>query len=333
MSLALLQLMGGFVLLAAGAEGLVRGAAAIALRLGVSALVVGLTVVAFGTSAPELVVSVKAALAGNPGIAVGNVVGSNIFNIAVILGASAVLAPIACHVAIIRREVPLMIAVGGALLAIVWTGPPDGGGYISRGEGLAALALGVLYTYGVYWVSQRARRRSPGLEAEFAGDIVVGEPAAEVARGPLLLDLALVAGGVALLAVGAELLVAGSITVARWAGLSDTVIGLTVISCGTSLPELATSLVAAYRKEPDISLGNVVGSCIFNVLWILGATATVAPLDVDPVILARDLPVMLALSVLLLPIVVTGRVISRKEGALLLALYAGYLALLLVQSR
>ncbi len=330
MSLALLQLLAGFVLLATGAEGLVRGAAAIALRFGVSALVVGLTVVAFGTSAPELVVSLKAALAGNPGIAVGNVVGSNIFNIAVILGASALLTPIACQVAIIRREVPLMIAVTAALAVLASTGGPAGGaGHISRLEGLIALGLGVLYTYAVYRISKRAAQDSPELEAECAAEDVGGEPAEEVAKPPILLDLVFVAGGVVLLGVGAELLVAGSVTVAQWAGLSDTVIGLTVISCGTSLPELATSVVAALRKEPDIALGNVVGSCIFNVLWILGATASLAPLDVDRVILTRDLPVMLALSALLLPIVMTGRLISRREGAALVAIYAGYLALLL----
>lgn len=337
MLMAILFLLGGFVLLVAGAEALVRGAASLALRLGVSALVVGLTIVACGTSAPEMAVSVMSALDGNADIAVGNVVGSNIFNIAVILGLAAVICPIACHASFIRRETPIMIVVGALIPLFAWLGArfsgmdvPGVDGLMTRSGGALLVALGVGYTWLLYWLSKRENAK---VAAEFEAGVVPGETADEAKRRPVWADVLYILAGVALLVGGSKLLVDGSIVVARAMGVSDLVIGLTIVAGGTSLPELATSLVAALRKQPDIAVGNVVGSNIFNVLFILGVTALIAPVGVSHDIMVRDVPVMLAVSALCLPIMATGRRISRVEGVLLLVVYGGYLAWLLVSAK
>jgi len=338
MLMAILFLLGGFVLLVAGAEALVRGAASLALRLGVSALVVGLTIVACGTSAPEMAVSVMSALDGKADIAVGNVVGSNIFNIAVILGLAAVICPIVCHASFIRRETPLMIVVCALVPLLAWLGARFAGsgaadgfdGLMTRPAGALLVALGVGYTWLLYWLSKRENAK---VAAEFEAGVAPGETADEAKRRPVWADLLYILAGVALLVGGSKLLVDGAITVARRFGVSDLVIGLTIVAGGTSLPELATSVVAALRKQPDIAVGNVVGSNIFNVLFILGVTALISPVGVSHDVMVRDVPVMLAVAALSLPLMATGKKITRIEGGLLFAAYGGYLAGLLSSAK
>ncbi len=299
----------GLVLLFFGAEALVRGAATMALRLGLSSLVVGLTVVAFGTSAPEMVVSLQAAISGQGDIAVGNVVGSNIFNIGVILGLTALICPIPVHRQITRLDGP--IALGVALLLPVCFS----GGQLGRIEGAALVLALLLYT----WMNVvLARREGPSASTD------VEVPAV---KGHFLLDVALVVVGLVLLVAGSNFLVDGAVSLARRFGVSEAVIGLTIVAAGTSLPELATSLVAAWRKQPDMAVGNVVGSNIFNLLGNLGLASLVAPLSA-PGISGLDLAVMIFFSVLILPLLYTGRVLHRLEGALLLILYAGYILIL-----
>ncbi len=313
---------GGLALLALGGEWLVRGASRIALRAGVSPLVVGITVVAFGTSSPELVVSLTAALEGKSDIAVANVVGSNTFNVLFILGLSAALAPLAVASQMIRREVPVMIGTSLLLLAFAWDGR------IAPWESAALLAGIVVYTAGGIWL---ARRESAAVKQEFAGSL---QPAGRP-RGSWAGSLAFVAAGLGLLVVGAHWLVDGAVAVARSLGISDTVIGLTIVAAGTSLPEVAASLVATMRGERDIAVGNVVGSNVYNILAILGAAglASRGGLPVSEGILRFDLPVTIAVSVAVLPVVFTGRRIDRWEGWLFLGYYAAYLAYLVLDAR
>lgn len=305
----------GLIALYFGAEALVKGGAGLALRLGLTPLVVGLTVIAFGTSSPEMVVSVQATQSGNGAIAVGNVVGSNICNIALILGLCALISPLRADRQIIRREVPVMIGV--AVLALLLLAD----GHIARWEG--GLLLSGLIAYTVITVRQ-ARAAS----AEQAG---LGD---ELGQGkPLGLGVAIlcVLGGLGVLVVGSHLFVEGAVTLAtRW-GMSQIAIGLTIVAIGTSLPELATSLLASIKRQGDVAIGNVVGSNIFNVLGILGIAALVHPLDA-PALSWIDLGAMLAVSVGLLPLVRSGGRISRAEGAGLLALYVAYTWWLLRQS-
>ncbi len=327
---AILLILLGFVALVVGADGLVRGAASLALRLGVSALVVGLTIVACGTSAPEFAVSVYAAYTGNPDIALANVVGSNSFNIGAILGLTALIAPIACATAIVKRETPIMIGVAllvplGAFIAYATLAQY----LIPRWQAAILLLLAVLYTWFLY---RNARRETAEANKQFEAGVPAGESAEAARKRPVLLDLAYIAGGVILLIVGSRLLVSGATTIARSLGVSDVVIGLTIVACGTSLPELATSLIAAIKKQPDLSVGNIVGSNIFNVLLILGASALISPIHVATDILYRDVPVMLAFSFALLPMMRSGLRLSRAEGALLLIAYAAYIAWLAIDA-
>jgi len=319
-----LFILAGFVTLILGADGLVRGAASLALRLGVSALVVGLTIVAAGTSAPELAVSVYAAANGNPDIALGNVIGSNIFNVGAILGLTALIMPVACAAAVVRRETPVMIGICLLVPFFAWVGHAHTGAYVvERWHGLILLLIALAYTSVLYVI---AKREPDAVHAALEGSVPAGESAEAARKRPVLLDLAYIAGGVILLIVGSRLLVSGATTIAKSLGVSDVVIGLTIVACGTSLPELATSLIAAIKKQPDLSVGNIVGSNIFNVVLILGAAAAVTPVHVDPEILFRDVPVMLAFSIVLLPLMRTGFRISRPEGAFLLLGFLAYLA-------
>jgi cation:H+ antiporter len=302
----------GLLLLTAGAEGLIRGAASLARRLGLSPLVIGLTVVAFGTSTPEFVVSFQAALGGNGDIAIGNVVGSNIGNIALILGGAACIAPLRVQAQIIRTDVPILIGVslllGGLLID----------GHVGRVDGIL-LTLGIIaYTVATVWMARR--ESGPAVAAEFDA----GVPAQ---RTPWL-DLLFTVGGLGLLMGGAQLLVSGAVSVAEQFGVSQTMIGLTIVGIGTSLPELATSVAAAARGEGDIAIGNVVGSNIFNILGIVGVTALIQPLSGSGLSLV-DLAVMVGLTVLMLPVMRTQYTLSRVEGAVLLAIYGSYLAYLL----
>jgi cation:H+ antiporter len=307
-----LAILGGIALLYGGAEGLVRGSSALALRLGLTPLVVGLTVVAFGTSMPELIVSVDATLAGRGSIALGNVVGSNIGNIALILGISALIAPLAVRARIIRLDLPILLAATLLMVVLVADGT------VGRGGAGILLAALLAYTGFTLW---NARRESAAVAAEFAAGVPrVGRHAA--------VDAALLLGGLALLVAGARLLVIGAVAVAEDAGMSEAVIGLTIVAIGTSLPELATSAVAAWRGEGDLAIGNVLGSNIFNILGILGVAGMVRPIAGEG-IGAVDLGVMLALTLLLLPMMWTGRRVSRGEGAVLLLAYGAYLGHLL----
>jgi cation:H+ antiporter len=299
----------GLVLLYYGAEFLVNGASSLALRLGLTPLVVGLTVVAFGTSAPEMVVSVKASLAGQGNLALGNVVGSNIFNIAIILGLSALICPMKVQVQLIRIDMPVLIGV--TLLTLLLVSDRQ----LARWEGLLFLSGAVGYT--LFALHLARRETSQEALQEFATELP--QP-----KGPVWLDWVRIGGGIILLVGGGHALVHGSVHLARMLGISEAIIGLTIVATGTSLPELATSIVAALKKEADIAVGNVVGSNILNLLAILGVSATIHPFSAAG-ITALDLGTMVAVSLILLPIMWTGFEVRRWEGALLLAAYGTYL--------
>ncbi|MBX3702989.1 MAG: calcium/sodium antiporter [Steroidobacteraceae bacterium] len=308
----------GLAALIVGASLLVRGASRLALSLGISPLVVGLTVVALGTSSPEVAVSVGAALDGRTDLAVGNVVGSNIFNVLFILGVSALIAPLIVQVQLIRQEVPVMIGASVLLIALC------GGGALTRLESGFLLAL--LAAYVTLLVVQ-SRRASAAEQAQITPDVVRrGDSATwDRHRG---VQAMLVAAGLILLVLGSDWLVTAAVAFARALGVSDTVIGLTIVAAGTSLPEVAASVTAALKGERDIAVGNVVGSNTFNILGCLGLAGLVAPggLPVAAAILNFDLWVMLAVALACLPVFFTGREIARWEGALLLGYYVAYTA-------
>jgi cation:H+ antiporter len=300
------------VLLFGGAELLVKGSASLAARAGLTPLVIGLTVVAFGTSSPELAVSLKAALAGQGDVAVGNVVGSNILNIAVILGLSAVICPISVHLQLIKVDVPIMI------LATVLVPVLLSDGRLGRFEGGLLFAGIVVYTIFNVMMARK------GAEAEVENEFATSVPKA---TKHWAVDLVLIGGGLATLVVGSRLLVDNSIEVARAFQISEAVIGLTVVALGTSMPELATSIIAAVRRQPDIALGNIIGSNIFNILAILGFSSLVAPMTAGGINLF-DFGVMVGASVLLLPFLMTGPRLGRLEGRVFFGGYCGYLAFL-----
>ncbi len=308
-------LIAGLVLLVGGAEALVRGASRLAARFGISPLIIGLTVVAFGTSAPETAVSVQASLNGSGDIAVGNVIGSNIANILLILGLSALVAPLVVSRQLVRLDVPVMIGAGLMTFALAWNGS------ISRLDGIVLLMLLVLYTAFLVIASKNEKKRVQ--TDEFADAYGVEEAAKPFGW---LVQLLLVLVGLGLLVFGSNLLIEGAVALARALGLSELVIGLTVIAVGTSMPELATSLLAVYRGERDIAVGNVVGSCIFNLLLVLGAGAVVSSdgLSISPNALAFDIPVMLAVFAACLPIFFSGYRINRWEGTLFFGYYLAY---------
>jgi cation:H+ antiporter len=310
------------ILLFLGAEILVKGSSSLALRAGLSRLMVGLTIVAFGTSSPELFVSVKAALAGQGDIAVGNVIGSNSFNIGVILGITALLCPIPVHRQIIRIDAPIALGVACALLWLLQDHR------LTRPEGLLLLA-GIV---GYNAMNLALARKEAATASTLAADADANTDADADASGPSTtrhwtVDVALILGGLAVLVLGSNLLVDNSVALARAFSVSEAVIGLTIVAAGTSMPELATSMVAAIRKQPDIAIGNVVGSNVFNLLGILGVGSVVTPLHA-PGISALDGLAMIVFSALLIPLLYTGRLLHRLEGALLLGLYSLYLAML-----
>ena len=299
----------GLVLLYLGAQTLIRGGAALALRLGLSSLAVGLTVIAYGTSSPEMVVSAQAALSGNGAISLGNVVGSNSCNILLILGLAAAIAPVSAHVQVIRREIPVMIACSLLLLGLLWDGT------LGRIDGALLLAGVVAYT--LLTLRDARRAHSAAVEREFKDELPATRGlGAGAAAG-------LVALGLLILILGSHLFVDGAVRLAQGWGISQAVIGLTIVAVGTSLPELATSVVASVKGDSDVAVGNVVGSNIFNILGILGVAALLNPLD-GAGIGKVDLGVMLAAAVLLLPLVQARGKVGRLEGILMLAAYAGY---------
>jgi cation:H+ antiporter len=314
--LAVLSLLAGLVLLVLGGELLVRGASGLGRAMGMSPLVVGLTVVAAATSAPEFAVSLDATLSGAPGLAVGNVVGSNITNVLLVLGLAALLLPVAVRKQLVRSDVPVMVALSVLVLLLALDGS------VGRLEGAVLVLLLVGY---VAWTLVLGRRAGAGQPAT----------AEDAVRPPRpLRDAVMVAVGVALLVLGARLLVGAATGIAEAFGVSDLVIGLTVVAVGTSLPELATSVIAAVRGQREMAIGNVVGSNIFNLTVVLGLTAAIAPggVPVDAAALRFDLPVMVAVAVALVPIVVTGREIARWEAGVFVAYYVAYVAYLLLEA-
>ncbi len=312
MFLDLLYLAIGIAGLYFGAEWLVGGSSKLALRMGVTPLVIGLTVVAFGTSAPELAVSMQLNLAGEPDAAVGNVVGSNICNILLILGVSALVIPLVIDSQVVRREMPLLIAISIAFVAMLSDGE------IARWEGLLLAAGIIAYVWTSLQLSKSAR---PETVAEFADEI--GDPE-EAKSAPGLLLAALVIGGLALLVAGSSFFKVGGVGIAETLGVSKAVIGLTVLAVGTSLPELATSVVACLKNEGDIIAGNAVGSCVFNLLAVVGITASIRPMTVTE-IAPLDLWVMLGTAVLGVLLMLTRRRLGRIEGTVLLVAYVAYL--------
>ena len=306
----------GLGLLILGAELLVRGASRLAVSFGISPLVVGLTVVAFGTSSPELAVSVQSTWSGQVDIALGNVVGSNIFNVLFILGLSALITPLLVDQQLVRQEVPLMIFVSLLVWGLAWDGA------IGRFDG--ALLAALLAAYIVFVIVQSRRNPSAAVTAEYDEALAI-----DPGRGwdrHWTVQVAMVLVGLILLVQGSSWLVQGAVAFATWLGVSELVIGLTIVAAGTSLPEVATSILAAVRGERDIAVGNVVGSNLFNLLGVLGVASLVSPagLPVAASMLTFDLPVMVMVTVACLPIFFTGHLIARWEGGLFFAYYVAY---------
>lgn len=308
------MLIAGLALLIVGGDLLVRGASSVAAAFGIPALIIGLTVVAFGTSSPELAVSVQAAVSGQASIAVGNVVGSNIFNVLFILGLSALIVPLAVSSQLIRFDVPLMVGVSCVALLMALDGT------------IGALDGAILLIGLVVWVVMLARLGRNEAAATREAAAATGEtavPSADAAPRRHRVNLVLILVGLTLLVLGARWFVGGAVTFARWLGVSELVIGLTVIAAGTSLPEVVTSIMASLRGERDIAVGNVVGSNLFNILGVLGLSSVVSldGLAVAASALRFDFPIMIAVAVACLPIFFTGARIERWEGGLFLAFY------------
>jgi cation:H+ antiporter len=320
-----LLFVGGLVALVVGAELLVRGASKLALSFGISPLVVGLTIVALGTSAPEMAVSTGAVLNGQTDIAVGNVVGSNIFNVLFILGISALIAPLVVHKQVIRQELPIMLGAAILLLIMGWDGN------ITWLEAALLLVLTVVYT--VFLIVQ-SRRATAAESAEYNDEIAPAAPGAWDAKLPAQIGLIVV--GLVFLVVGSDWLVSSAVVFAKSLGVSDLVIGLTIVAAGTSMPEVATSIMAAIKGERDIAVGNVVGSNIFNILGCIGLSGVVAGstgLILAPSILTFDIWVLLAVTLACMPIFLSGREIARWEGGFFLAYYVAYVSYLILASQ
>ena len=319
----ILILIAGLVLLVAGAEVLVKGASRIAFMFGLSPLVIGLTIVAYGTSSPELMVSIQSSLAGQPDIALGNVVGSNIFNVLLILGVSALITPLVVAQQLIRLDVPILIGISCLTLMFGLDGK------ISRVDGTIFLIGIILYT--TFLLIQSRKERNPEVTEEYER-----EYGGSTARSPqqIAINIGFVVLGLALLVLGSKFLVDSSIAIARSFGVSELVIGLTLVAAGTSLPELATSVVASIRGERDIAVGNVIGSNIFNILAVLGGSSLFSAdgLTVSASALRFDIPVMIAVAVICLPVFITGQLIARWEGLLFLSYYVAYTAYLIMDS-
>jgi cation:H+ antiporter len=304
----LIFLVLGLVALFIGAEGLIRGSSALALKIGITPLVVGLTVVAFGTSTPELVVSLKAALIGNSSISLGNVVGSNIANIALILGISAIIRPLDVHANIIRREIPIMIGISILLVLLLIDGE------LGLVDGIIFVLGIVIYT--IVNITMARKEKNAEVEKEFKEGLKTGLG--------VPISIVMIVGGLGLMILGANLFVTSSISIAKVIGVSDAIIGLTIVAVGTSLPELITSVVAAYKHESDIAIGNIVGSNIFNILGILGITALIISVSSSGINYI-DFGAMLFAALILLPLSKTGFRITRLEGLFLVLGYAAYI--------
>jgi len=309
MSYSIFLVIIGLILLTLGAEGLVRAGSSIALRMGVKPLIVGLTIIAFGTSSPELVVAVKSAFYGNSAIALGSVIGSNISNTALILGIAALVYPLTAEVQVVRREIPLMIAITAALWLMIVDGE------LGRIDGIILLVGSVVYTFLVYFLARRDKKKA--VQESFAE--AIDEP-----TGKTWLDILMLAGGIGLLVFGANLLVNGAVAAAKILEISEVVVGLTVIAIGTSLPEMATSIVASYRKETDLALGNAIGSNIMNILCVLGATAIISPISAAEIRFV-DMATVLGIAIFLWALLGYRYVLDRLEGAILVICYIIYI--------
>jgi len=309
--LSIVALISGLIFLSGGAEALTNGAVRIAHRLGVSPMVIGLTIVAFGTSTPEMGVSISAALSGSHDITMGNIVGSNIANIGLILGIGAVLTPLKIGLRMLKIEVPLLIVISVAIwvLAAEW--------HLGRLAGLLLLSVFTAYCLTLYWHS---KKESYAVHTEFE------EALSD--KNFFGLDFLLIIAGLVGLILGSKLLVWGAESIAGYLGISELVVGLTLTAVGTSLPELATTVAAARKGQGDLILGNVVGSNLANLCLVIGVTACITPIKINPAILYRDFPVMVALTLILLPVMRIGMKVSRWDGAVLLILYGLYIAFL-----
>ncbi|MCH8979706.1 MAG: calcium/sodium antiporter [Armatimonadetes bacterium] len=310
------MLLGGLALLIAGANFLVRGASSLAKAVGISPLVVGLTIVAFGTSSPELAIATSAAVSGKAELAVGNVVGSNIANVLLILGLASVIAPLTVKRRLIRFDVPFMIAM--SLLMYVMAA----NGTFERWEGVLLLSIAVAYT----WFLVRQSRRQAKKEAA---------PDEESTPGRAWLNAVLIAGGLVMLILGSNLLVTGATNIARAMDVSELIVGLTIVAVGTSSPEIATTVMAAIKGQREMAIGAVIGSNVYNIVLVLGVASSIAPdaIRIPPSAMNFDIPVMVAVAVACLPVFFSGFKIVRWEGAMFLAYYAAYIAYLIMGSQ
>lgn len=313
-----------------GSEVMLRGASNLAALMGMTPLVIGLTVVAFGTSSPELAVSIQSVFAGSPDLAVGNAVGSNTLNILLVLGLSAMILPLTVKSQVVKLDVPVMV---GATVAL-WLVCRDGD--LSRLEGIGFVSALAIYISLLIWIARReTRMKREATRAEMSEDDVLALMETGTGRkSGYASHFAQVVAGLVVLGVGCRIFVIGSVDLAKTMGVSELVIGLTVVSIGTSLPELVTTVVACFRGQRDIAIGNIVGSNLFNILCVLGITASVAPeaLPVEPQAMNFDIPVTLAAACICLPIFFSGMEISRWEGLVMFLLYGAYLTYVLMHA-
>jgi cation:H+ antiporter len=319
--LAVVFLVAGLALLWKAADFLVSGAVSLANRLGVSPLIIGLTIVAMGTSAPEVAASIAAAIRKTGDIAIGNVYGSNIANLALVGGMCALIRPISVRLGVLKREIPVMLVVALLLFPMLYNL------IISRAEGVILLMIFVVMIVLTILQSKKQIKKKPDVETELQDEI---QTVQKVKPKSLWLSLVLIAGGLAGLAVGAEITLRGAISIGRKAGLSEAVIGLTIVAVGTSLPELATCLVASFKKQDDISIGNLVGSNIFNTLLVTGTAGLVSPLKITTRLAGADYWIMVSVSAVFMVMAIIGKKISRTDGAILFCIYIGYIVYLFV---
>ncbi|WP_154792637.1 calcium/sodium antiporter [Occultella kanbiaonis] len=311
----------GLLALIGGAELLVRGGSNLAARLGISPIVVGLTVVSLGTSMPELAIGLQAATSGSAGLAIGNIVGTNIVNLLLILGLSALIRPIPLETRTIRMDLPAMLVASVLLVLLALDG------VLSLWEGVLLLGAGLAYTL---LIVRTAKRETPAIKHTYEEEYEVPERARTGRRG--LIDLLLLVGGIAIIVFGSDLLVGGAVEIATDLGVSEAVIGLTIIAIGTSAPELVTTIVSTIKGDRDIALGNLLGSSVYNIVFILGATMIASPaaIAVPAEVLRVDLVLMFGVAIACIPVFVSGRKINRIEGAIFVAAYVAYLTYLIV---
>lgn len=311
-----LLIIGGLALLFVGGEALVRGSVAISQRLGISAILIGVVVVGFGTSTPELLVSIKASLAGQPDIALGNVVGSNIANILLILGISAIICPVICAAKAIQRDALAVAVVSALLFALTFIGS------ISSVMGAAMVAILVAYVIYSYKAEMKEKKALPSTDPDTVHEHEVQQFSNTLGLG---ISILMSVGGIAMLVFGADFLVEGASNIARQVGISEAVIGLTLVAVGTSLPELAAAISAACKKNSDVIIGNILGSNLFNILFILGITSTIKPVPLSGQIAGFDVPLNLGVALLTLVLIYFMHRISRVTGAIFIVLYTIYI--------